>query len=102
MSDLLKTALPSGGYQLALAPYVMPAFPTWNAIIYTDPVLPMATSFPPNLQLGQLSVRDSTWLWSVPTPVGTEPGATSSGAVTRDITGLEDPDGRGLFREDHG
>ena len=43
--DLLKTTLPQGRYQLALAPYVMPAFPTWNAIIYTDLVLPMATSF---------------------------------------------------------
>ena len=36
MNSLLKTVLPRGRYQLALAPFVMPAFPTWNAIIYTD------------------------------------------------------------------
>jgi len=39
MKDLLKAALPHGRYQLALAPFVMPVFPTWNAIIYTDPVI---------------------------------------------------------------
>jgi len=96
MSHLLKTVLPSGGYQLALAPYVMPAFPTWNAIIYTDPVLPMSISFPPNLH-ADIVGSNSTWLWSVPTPVGTEPGAVSSGGVTRDITGLEDPDVAAYF-----
>jgi peptide/nickel transport system substrate-binding protein len=96
MSRLLKTVLPRGGYQLALAPYVMPAFPTWNAIIYTDPVLPMSISFPPNLH-ADIVGSNSTWLWSVPTPVGTEPGAVSSGGVTRDITGLEDPDVAAYF-----
>ena len=44
----------------------------------------------------------STWLWSVPTPVGTEPGATTLGAVTRDIAGLEDPDVAAYFEKDHG
>ncbi len=96
--DLLKTALPQGRYQLALVPYVMPAFPTWNAIIYTDPVLPMPTSFPPNLRPDSFG-SSSTWLWSVPTPVGTEPGATTLGAVTRDITGLEDPDVAAYFEK---
>ena len=38
MKDLLKTVLPQGRYEIALAPYVMPVFPTWNAIIYTDPL----------------------------------------------------------------
>ena len=102
IDDLLKTALPQGRYQLALAPYVMPVFPTWDSIIYTDPVLPMRISFPPNL--GMLVVgpggpvgrspgltTGGTWPWSLPTPVGTEPGATSVGAVTRNVTGLEDP-----------
>ncbi|MFZ2055812.1 MAG: ABC transporter substrate-binding protein [Acidimicrobiales bacterium] len=110
MNDLLKTALPQGRYQLALAPYVMPVFATWNSIIYTDPVLPVRTSFPPNL--GMLVVgpggpvgrspgltTGGTWPWSVPTPVGTEPGATSVGAVTRDITGLEDPEVAVYLRE---
>jgi ABC-type transport system substrate-binding protein len=80
----------------------MPVFPTWDSIIYTDPVLPMRISFPPNL--GMLVVgpggpvgrspgltTGGTWPWSLPTPVGTEPGATSVGAVTRNVTGLEDP-----------
>ena len=48
---LLGSTLPRGRYQLALAPFVMPAFPTWNAVIYTDSVLPVSTSFPPNLRV---------------------------------------------------
>ena len=96
MKDLLKAALPHGRYQLALAPFVMPVFPTWNAIIYTDPVIPISTSFPPNLRTDSFG-SSSTWLWSVPTPAGTEPGAVSLGAVTRDVTGLEDPDVAAYF-----
>ncbi len=96
MKKLLKTTLPQGRYQLALAPYVMPPFPTWNAIIYTNPVLPTPASFPPNLRpAGEVS--DGIWLWRVPTPLGTEPGATTLGTVTRDIAGLEDSDVAAYF-----
>jgi len=90
IKDLLKRTLPLGSYQVALAPFVMPAFPTWNGIIYTDPVVPLRTRFAPNLREGIVSL-DGSWPWSVPTSEGTEPGATSLGAVTRDITGLDDP-----------
>ncbi|MGO9962692.1 MAG: ABC transporter substrate-binding protein [Acidimicrobiales bacterium] len=91
MKKLLKTILPQGRYQLALAPYLMPPFPTWSALIYTNPVLPTPTSVPPNLRpAGEVS--DGIWLWSVRTPVGTEPGATTLGTVTRDVAGLEDSD----------
>jgi len=96
MKKLLKTTLPQGRYQLALAPYVMPPLPTWNAIVYTDPVLPTPTSFSPNLRpAGDAS--DAVWLWSVHTPEGTEPGATTLGAVTRDVTGLNDTDVAAYF-----
>lgn len=99
-ADLLRSVLPQGTYQLAIAPYVMPAFPAWSAIEYTGSVLPEPSSLPLNLgllgpgssgsvgpPLGYTTGR--TWLWSVPTSVGTEPGATSVGAVTRDVTGLQ-------------
>ncbi|MFZ2059159.1 MAG: hypothetical protein WAV54_17295, partial [Acidimicrobiales bacterium] len=56
------------------------------------------TSFPPNLRPDSFG-SSSTWLWSVPTPVGTEPGATTLGAVTRDIAGLEDPDVAAYFEK---
>jgi ABC-type transport system substrate-binding protein len=97
MNSLLKTVLPRGRYQLALAPFVMPAFPTWNAIIYTDPVVPTSTSFPPNLRSDSFG-SSSSWLWNMPTPAGTEPGAASLGAVTRDVTGLDDPDVAAYFQ----
>ena len=99
LTDLLSDALPEGEYQLALAPYDLPVFPTWDAIIYTDPVI---TSVLPPTSLGQhggsrVSVCTSpgaatgtSWLWSEATPEGTEPGAVTTGTVTRDVTGLDD------------
>jgi len=101
MSELLDKVLPEGTYQLALAPYTMPPLPSWNALLYTDPVRSPSSSDKPAIGA---NVADSsggtassgtgasgTWWWSVPTPEGTEPGGPAVGAVTRDITGLDDP-----------
>jgi ABC-type transport system substrate-binding protein len=100
-TDLLSKVLPRGDYQLALAPYTIPVFPSWAAIDYTDPVTPpppipsvslhggsnAATSTNTNsVTPGMAAAND--WLWYVSTPVGTEPGAVTAGAVTRDVTGL--------------
>jgi peptide/nickel transport system substrate-binding protein len=99
MTDLLNDALPEGNYELALAPYLMPVFPTWNAIIYTDPVTSPLLS-PTGLDLHGGSRASTTSspgngtvtasLWSDTTPEGTEPGAVAVGAVTRDVMGLND------------
>jgi len=107
MNVLLTSVLPEGGYQLALAPYVIPAFPTWNALVYTDPVLPASQPAGPGPNTRSAGAAGATgagsadgtvavvgndkWLWSVPTRVGTEPGAAAEGVVTRNITGLDDP-----------
>jgi peptide/nickel transport system substrate-binding protein len=99
MGDLLGTVLPEGRYQLALAPYDLPVFPTWNAIYYTDPVLP-SPLYPASLGLHggtnkikspPASTAGTSWLWNIATSRGTEPGAVTSGAVTRDVTGLNGP-----------
>ena len=100
MKDLLNSALPEGDYQLALAPYQMPVFPSWNAIIYTDPDMTSPLS-PPSLSLHGGSnvaatpsggpVMGTAWLWNASTPAGTEPGAVAIRSVTRDVTGLNDP-----------
>jgi ABC-type transport system substrate-binding protein len=97
MGDLLGNLLPEGDYQVALAPYFMPVFPTWNAIDYTEPVFP-SPLFPSSLGLhgGSKGSRapytsGTTWLWSVATKRGTEPGAVGLGAVTRDVTGINGP-----------
>jgi ABC-type transport system substrate-binding protein len=101
MKDLLRSVLPQGRYQLALAPYLMPDFPTRDALVYTDPVVPLSASLPSSLSVPGLDLSGSVepsglttgtnWLWSDPTQVGTEPGAVAIGAVTRDVTGLDDP-----------
>ena len=44
LATLLGQTLPQGHYQLAIAPYSIPVFPTWNALLYTDSVLPPVTS----------------------------------------------------------
>lgn len=94
---LLSSVLPQGRYQIALAPYLMPVFPTWNAIDYTGPVFP-SPLFPTSLGVhggsnGASAPHTSggTSLWSVATPRGAEPGAAALGAVTRDVTGLNGP-----------
>ncbi len=96
-TDLLSRALPEGRYQLALAPYVMPAFPTWEALDYTDPVMPSLTPTSLSVHGGSLvttpavPATGTALLWYVSTPQGTEPGAVSAGGVTRDVTGLDVP-----------
>ena len=113
--ELLTRVLPEGSYQVALAPYSIPVFPSWNALMYTDPVLP--ASPPPAGSLdprGVVSVvtgggtkadpgvglaAGGKWLWSMPTRLGTEPGAGADGVVTRDITGLDDPRVARFFQE---
>jgi len=94
---LLASVLPEGRYQIALVPYSMPVFPTWNAIDYTEPVFP-SPLFPASLGLHGGSnasttpyTSATTWLWSIPTERGSEPGAVGAGAVTRDVTGLNGP-----------
>jgi ABC-type transport system substrate-binding protein len=97
LTRLLSVALPEGRYQIALAPYVMPVFPTWDAIDYTDPVTP-APAAQSSISLhggsGSSSATGlgavSQWWWNVSTPPGTEPGAVTAGAVTRDVTGLNE------------
>jgi peptide/nickel transport system substrate-binding protein len=95
MTRLLSVALPEGRYEIALAPYVIPTFPSWAAIDYTDPVTPApAPQSTISLHGGSSSPgtagsgTGNAWWWSVSTPQGTEPGAVTAGAVTRDVTGL--------------
>ena len=84
-TDLLSRALPEGRYQLALAPYVMPAFPTWEALDYTDPVMPSLTPTSLSVHGGSLvttpavPATGTALLWYVSTPQGTEPGAVERG-----------------------
>ena len=52
-------------------------------------MLPGIDIVPPNLRMASGSAGPRQW--TVPTPAGTEPGAISLEAVTRDVTGLEDP-----------
>ncbi len=111
MDDLLANVLPRGEYQLALAPYLMPSFPSWNAIIYTNTVVPVPSSpaeslgtheGPPSgstAKDGGSGGSNGSSLWSVTTPSGTEPGAAAIAAVTRDVTGLGDPEVGNLFEQ---
>ncbi|HVA87730.1 MAG TPA: hypothetical protein VNF73_15605, partial [Candidatus Saccharimonadales bacterium] len=90
-----------------------------NALVYTDPVLPASQpAAPGGLNTRSVGATGATgtagvgaavgtvgvvgndrWLWSVPTRVGTEPGASAEGAVTRNITGLDDPRVGSLFEK---
>jgi len=87
--QLLATVLPSGDYELALAPYMVTPFPSESEALYTDPVGPTAvnpvaaSSASPTSVPGALPGRARA--------TDLEPGAASSGAVSRDVLGFSDP-----------
>jgi ABC-type transport system substrate-binding protein len=80
LAEMLRTTLPEGSYQLALAPFLLTPAAGAQAPVYSDSVLPATVplSGPP-------------LPWASTTPAGTEPGAVGADVVTRDIFGLEDP-----------
>ncbi len=97
LSTMLSKLLPGGSYQLALAPFeVSPTLAT-VAPEYSDPVLPQGTAVT-SVRVGQAGLLSSGGqTWSTRVPLGTEPGAwPDARAVTRDITGVDDP---GINRE---
>ncbi len=87
--QLLAEVLPSGDYELALAPYMVTPFPSESEALYTDPVGPTAvnpvaaSSASPTSVPGALPGRARA--------TDLEPGAASSGAVSRDVLGFSDP-----------
>jgi peptide/nickel transport system substrate-binding protein len=88
-SQLLGSVLPSGGYEMALAPYPVLAFPSETEILYTDPVgpTPLESAVPgaatPTTLPGTLPATTKA--------VDVESGAVVSGTVSRDVLGFNDP-----------
>ena len=106
---LLSTILPSGGYELALAPYDLSPYPSTNELLYSEPVGP-APPPPPSTTTGSTPPRStpatspsgasSSSTVAVPSgPSGLEPASAGAGAVTRDVTGFADPTVTSLFNE---
>jgi peptide/nickel transport system substrate-binding protein len=85
-SDLLGKLLPSGEFELALAPYVVSAYPSETELLYTDPVSPSSAD-------GVIGAGQDATV----SPVGSEGGAVNSGAVTRDVLAFSDPKVSDLF-----
>lgn len=85
LSSMLSTLLPSGTYQIALAPFLLTAFAAQQLPVYSGSVLPAGTS--PAATRGGFSAFKSEGGESV----GLEPGASAAGVVTRDVFGFEDP-----------
>jgi len=97
-SALLSTVLPSGNYELALVPYLVSAFPSTNAVLYTAPVGPTPV----------VPIASAPGSSSLPSPVAPaleitgdeqEPDTTAIGAVTRNILGYNDPALTALFAQ---
>ncbi len=81
---LLSSVLPTGGYQLALAPYQLSSFPSANAAAFSAPVGP--TPVTP----GVASTSSNS---------GVEPGALGLGGVTADVNGFDDVEVDSLFEQ---
>lgn len=101
LSQLLGTLLPAGRYQMALAPFMMSAFPSLLAGLYTDPTTGTAATLaagPPHAALpGAVApslpaARRAAGLPSPSaSPPATEPGASEASVVTRDVMGFSSP-----------
>jgi len=76
LASMLGTALPSGQYQMALAPFLLTAFPEVEVPVYAASVLP---------SLSSPTTAPTTGV------AATEPGAVEAEVVTRDVFGLDDP-----------
>jgi ABC-type transport system substrate-binding protein len=88
LPSMLRTTLPSGAYQMALAPFLLTTFPAAQVPVYSGSVLPSGS--PPPLSRGALTPL-GTGPSSGDATVGVEPGASAAGVVTRDVFGLDDP-----------
>ncbi|MCU1491810.1 MAG: extracellular solute-binding protein family 5 [Acidimicrobiaceae bacterium] len=94
--ELLSSTLPSGAYQLALAPYLLSPYPAENASFYESPVAPVAST-PFEAKSSSSGVETATLLKPLAPGSGTEPSAVQAGTVTRDVTGYQDPAVSALF-----
>ena len=83
-TDLLSLLLPTGNYQLALAPYQLSSFPSANAAAFSGPVGP--TPVTPGVA-------------STSTNSDLEPGALGNGGVTADVNGFSDAEVDSLFEQ---
>lgn len=96
-SQLLAITLPTGRYELALAPYLVTPFPSESETLYTDPVGPTP------LDVTSSSAASPTTLPGAlpghPKASGVEPGAVVSGAVSRDVLGFDDPAVTALYAQ---
>lgn len=91
LSAMLSTVLPSGSYQMALAPFLLSTFPVDELPVYTRSVLPAApSSLPPSLPARRVTPLEEGRVPAGPA-IGSEPGAPVGGVVTRDVFGLDDP-----------
>jgi ABC-type transport system substrate-binding protein len=107
LAEMLGRTLPQGNYELALAPFLLSTYPTGQATIYSDSVLPESDGSSSSsgagsgggsssaTTVGGSSTTTTTTApssvpplsWGAPGAVGTEPGAVEAGVVTRDVFG---------------
>jgi peptide/nickel transport system substrate-binding protein len=108
MSRLLGQLLPTGRYQMALAPYLLSPYPSTNDALYSAPVGPTpppaaGTTGASGATGVSGSGANATVASSRPLfpagPHGVEPSALVAGSVTRDVLGFEDPAITSLFAE---
>lgn len=89
LNTMLSTALPTGDYQMALAPFSLTTFAAAQAPIYSDSVLPALTTSPPVHR--STSSAGAAGAGTNAGATGVEPGALAAGFVTRDVSGVDDP-----------
>ncbi len=118
ISVMLKTDLPEGKFQMALAPYALSEFPIANAATYLDPVnlssaglskshdkgkriharkgsytslrLGTTTTFT-SAKVNNLIAQDGYGITNVAMHSGSDPGALADGSVNSDVSGLNLP-----------
>jgi peptide/nickel transport system substrate-binding protein len=97
--QLLANILPTGNYELALAPFPELAYPSESQVLYTDPVGPTPVNESAASSGGSSSTTLPSTVTGHPPSTDIEPGAVSSGAVSRDVLGFSDPAVTALYAQ---
>jgi ABC-type transport system substrate-binding protein len=127
LGTLLGTTLPTGAYDLALAPYPVSPYPSTTTSLYIDPVGPTPPDGLDPTAAGAAAAAGVTGasgaagvtprsttttttasrrgasalpvVGALPRARRTEPAAVTTGSVTRNVLGFSDPALRSLFAE---
>lgn len=94
LTTLLRSRMPAGRYEIAIAPYFMSWYLSTDVQLYSDPVSPV-----PQGPLPSPSTTSTPITQLPPTTRAAYESSVAAGVVTRNVLGLDDPSIAQLFAD---